>query len=545
MREGRSATGRGGGRLPLLAPLLVVLFASAADVGAQTRAEATGRANDLTTYRRPLGNDPATLDPARISDVYSRAVAEQLFDGLVRFDQTLTITPALAQFWKSSRDGLTWRFTLRKGVKFHHGRELTSDDVVFSLTRLLDPRLRSNAAEFFFPVKGARQFRDGRAASVAGITALDRYGVQVILDEPHAQFVSVLALGHAKILPRDAVEGRGDGFALQPVGTGPFRFVRWDRGKEVVLAANPEYFDGAPAVSRLVFRIFPGEPQDAIYRQFEQGALEDSPLPANARGNVSAPRVQYVRRTQFTARFYGFNTRMKPLDDRRVRQAIVHAVDRDTILREVFLDRYQPARGVVPPGTPGYNPALKPLGYDPARARELLRQAGYPDGRGLPPLVLWSAAKTDRVMKEHELMKRALAGVGVKVDVRYQTDWPAFSKGLSEGTLPIFLYAWFADIPDQHNFLFLLFHSKSPRNLFGYANPTVDDLLVHARGDPDLAHSVELYRRAEQMIVEDAPLLPVWHYVYEHVFQPYVRSVEVNGLGDPYLPLRKISLDRR
>src|SRR5215470_16564244 len=123
-------------------------------------------------YRRPLGNDPATLDPARLRDIYSLAVGQQLFDGLVQFDQTLSITPALAQFWVASRDGLTWTFTLRKGVKFHHGREVTSDDVVYSFTRLLDPKTRSGAADHFLGIQGAQDFREGRAERVAGLAAV-------------------------------------------------------------------------------------------------------------------------------------------------------------------------------------------------------------------------------------------------------------------------------------------------------------------------------------------------------------------------------------
>src|SRR5262249_14346797 len=130
-------------------------------------------------YRRPLGNEPATLDPARISDVYSRSVSQQIFDGLVQFDQNLMISPALATYWKASRDGLTWTFTLRRGVGFHHGREMTSDDVAYSLARLLDPRVKSEAADLFSGIKGAREFREGKAATVQGITVLDRYTVQV------------------------------------------------------------------------------------------------------------------------------------------------------------------------------------------------------------------------------------------------------------------------------------------------------------------------------------------------------------------------------
>jgi peptide/nickel transport system substrate-binding protein len=492
-------------------------------------------------YRRPLGNEPATLDPARISDVYSRSVSQQIFDGLVQFDQNLMISPALATYWKASRDGFNWTFTLRRGVAFHHGREMTADDVAYSLTRLLDPRVKSEAADLFSGVKGGRAFREGKAASVPGITVLDRYTVQVALTEALTPFVSLLAVGQAKIVPRDLVERQGEKFGNHPVGTGPFRFVRWDRGRELVLATNPEYFAGPPRLSEVRYRIFPGEPIDVIYREFEAGHLEDSPVPSETRPRAGA--YQHVKRPMFSVRFYGFNTRMKPLDDRRCREAIAAAIDRDSIRDVIFMRRYHPARGILPPGTPGFNPQVRDLPYAPDRARALLREAGYGEGRRFPPLTLWSSVRSERLSREHQAIKAALAAIGVPLEVRYETDWPTFARLLAEGKLPFFLQAWFADVPDPDNFLTKLFFSKSPRNVTGYANAQVDDLLSRARQEDDLPRRMELYRRAEQIIIDDVPIIPMWHYTYERLFQPYVRSIEVNGLGDPYIPLRKIWLE--
>jgi peptide/nickel transport system substrate-binding protein/oligopeptide transport system substrate-binding protein len=498
------------------------------------------------TYRRPLGNDPATLDPARVGDIYSRSVSQQIFDGLVQFDQTLTVTPALAQHWKASRDGLVWTFTLRRGVKFHHGREVTADDVVYSLTRLVDRRTRSAAADLFLNVKGAPEFREGRASTIAGLTAVDRYTVQVTLTETLAPFVSVLAVGHAKIVPREVVEDKGDeGFGVAPVGTGPFRFVRWDRGRAIELAANADYFEGAPRIAHLVYRVFPGEPWDAVYEEFQRGNLEDAPPPIrDYRRAIAAAGEGYVKRPLLSVRFYGFNTRVKPLGDRVVRQALTHAIDREAIIEEPFLGRHVIARGILPPGTQGYNPKVAGPAYDPKRARELLAQAGYPGGRGLPPIAIWAGARHEGILREHDLMRENLKAVGVQSEFHYQTDWPSFSRLLAEHRMPVFLYAWYADVPDPDNFLFKLFHSRSSRNFTGYASSRVDALLVRARNEPDVPRRVELYRRAEHAVLEDAPILPVWHYSYERIFQPYVRNVEVSGLGDAYIPFRKVRLAR-
>ena len=498
-----------------------------------------------TVYRRPLGAEPETLDPARINDVYSRSVAQQIFDGLVQFDQTLTVMPALAQFWKSSRDGLSWTFVLRKGVKFHHEREVTADDVVYSITRILDPRTRSGAADLFVGIKGAREFREGRAKSVAGLSAVDRHTVQVTLDDAQIPFVSVLAVGHAKIVPKDVVDREGHSFGLHPIGTGPFKFSGWERGKEIVLAANTEYFDGAPRISRLVYRIFTGEQTSAMYDEFRKKNLEDTPVPTQDYRTILARKDQtYVKRPMLSVRFFGFNTQSRPFQDRRVRQAFLHAINHEAIVEEAFLGRHVAARGILPPGTLGYNPQLRRYPYDPDTARQLLASAGYPDGRGFPPVAIWSGIRQEAFVRMYDLVKKYLHVVGVQADIQYQSDWPTFSRMLAEGKFPVFLYTWYADVPDPDNFLFKLFHSRGPRNLFGYANAAVDGLLIEARNSQDLQRRVGLFRRAEQLIIDDAPLIPIFHPTYERIFQPYVKSVEVNGLGDPYIPLRKIWLER-
>lgn len=393
------------GKRGLVLSSLFVLLALVAvpwtPVPAQERGGSKAPVPDGGVYRRPLGNDPSTLDPARIRDIYSLSVARQVLDGLVQFDQTLTITPALAQYWKASRDGLTWTFMLRKGVKFHHGREVTAEDVVYSFTRILDPQVKSGAADLFANIKGAREFREGRAKTVSGLSALDRHTVQVILDEAPVPFVSVLAVGHAKIVPKDVVEQQRDAFGTHPIGTGPFRFSRWERGKEIVLEANRDYFDGPPKLARVVYRIFPGENFAAMYEEFERGNLEDTPIPTQEYRRILAEGNHiYIKRPMQSVRFYGFNTRVKPLDDRRVRQAIIYAIDRGALVEEVLLGRYILAHGILPPGTQGFNPKVKGYPYDPQRSRELLAEAGYPGGRGLPPIQIWSSVKSERGLLE-------------------------------------------------------------------------------------------------------------------------------------------------
>jgi peptide/nickel transport system substrate-binding protein/oligopeptide transport system substrate-binding protein len=307
----------------------------------------------------------------------------------------------------------------------------------------------------------------------------------VVLNEALTPFVSVLAVGHAKIVPRDIVEQQGDAFGANPVGTGPFKFVRWEPGKEIVLAANTDSFDGAPRLARLVYRIFPGEAIGHICQEFEQGNLEESSVPPMCRNKISDPRYQYVRRPTFSVRFYGLNTRAKPLSDVRVRQAIAHALDREAMVQEIFLGQHQPARGILPAGMPGYNPQLRTPGYNPTRARALLKEAASPRDAGCP------RSRSGRRPGASGSRRRCWASSassppsGSPPEVQYETNWPAFSQRLIEGRFSMFVYAWHADVPDPDNFLFKLFHSQSPRNLTRYANPIVDDLLFQARRERD------------------------------------------------------------
>jgi peptide/nickel transport system substrate-binding protein/oligopeptide transport system substrate-binding protein len=310
-----------------------------------------------------------------------------------------------------------------------------------------------------------------------------------------------------------------------------------------VLAANTDYFDRPPKLARLVFRIFGGRLEGA-FPEFQSGALEDSWIPTkDYRQIIASQAYQYVRRPIFNLRHYGLNTRTKPLDDRRVRQAILYAIDRETVVSDIWLGRHTLARGILPPGTLGFNPKLKGYAYEPARARELLAQAGYPGGRGLPPLTIWSTVRSEEVIREHERMRKDLEAVGITAELQYNPDWPSFSRAMQERKLPIFLRAWFADVPDPENFLAKLFHSGSPFNYMSYANPAVDALLDKARAERDLARRVEVYRRAEELILHDVPVIPLSHQTYERVFQPYVKGIEVSGLGDAYIPFRKVWLE--
>ncbi len=523
--------------------VLILIFGSlAAPAWAQEKAQAA-TPKFGGTYRRPLGNNPATLDPALIADTYGFTVAQQIFDGLVQYDGTLTIVPAIAQSWKATRDGLNWTFTLRKGVKFHNGREVTANDVVYSFTRILDPKTGSKAAQVFLKVKGAKDYVEGRAKTVQGFRALDQYTVQIELEEVAAPFVATLAVGYAKIVPREVVEELGPGFGSRPVGTGPFKFTSWKKDEDIVLEANQDYFASRPFLDRLDYKIYPGTPTDKMFASFENGGLEDSLIPASELEQVQGTRkYQFVRRPILGIRFLGLNISQGPLANPLVRQAFNYAIDREALVRDIHKNRYKAAYGFLPPGMYGYDPQFRPYPFDPQRARALLAKAGYPGGRGLPVIQLWSSVRTPDFESEHEAIQRYLADIGIRVDLQYNTNWPAFKALAQEGRLPIFRWGWVADVPEPDNFLYQLFHSQGPTNLTRYHNTQVDRVLDRARAEQAYLKRIELYRQAENLIMEDSPVIPLSYYSYERVFQPYIQSIEVSALGDPYIPMRKIWL---
>src|SRR5712691_893289 len=283
-------------------------------------------------YRRALTHDPTMLDPAFVADIYSRTVVRQLFDGLVQYDAHLKPIPAIAEFWETSRDGLTWTFTLRQGVKFHHGREVTAQDFVYSFTRLLDPKRPSGPLiDFLRHIQGVDDFLHGKTASIRGLKAVDRYVFQLLLQEPYAPSLSVLGLGNAAVVPQEEVERLGENFARAPVGTGPFKLVRWEPRKEIVLEANEDYYEGRPFLDRIVFKI--GGTFEKDFDEFLEGNLEEAIVPSERTDEILTDpkyqKYQFIRKPMLSLLYIGFNTHHKPFDDKRVRQAFNYAVDKE------------------------------------------------------------------------------------------------------------------------------------------------------------------------------------------------------------------------
>ena len=494
-------------------------------------------------YRAPLPWNPRTLDPAFSTDIYSVTLIQQIFDGLVQFDQNLNLVPALATSWKVSSDGLVYTFNLRSNANFHNGRQVTAEDFVYSFTRILDPKEESSALSFFQRIKGAAAYRNGESNEVVGLREIDAHTLEITLQEPFAPFLSVLAMISSKVVPREEIERLGKKFGYHPVGTGPFRLESWE-GNRIVLRGNNNYFEGRPNLDRVVYTIYAGAQYDKIYEDFLSGQLEESAVfGANREKLASTTLYQFYRKPSLSLQFYGMNCLTTALKERTVRQALNYAIDKERIVREVYKDQFLPATTILPPGMPAYIPENAAYDYDPDKAKSLLNKAGYgPSGEKLSLTVL-SASKSSAAQKELALIAKDLAAVGIELEIHYETDWPTFEATLRSGKIQLYRYAWFADIPDPDNFLNILLGSKSRYNFMQYSNPKVDRLLSQALTETEILRRVELYREAERLILADAPMIPWIYLTFESVFQPYVKGLEISALGRPYIPLKKIWLD--
>jgi peptide/nickel transport system substrate-binding protein/oligopeptide transport system substrate-binding protein len=532
-------------KFPLILVLAVSLALACQREPAKTGEQRASPPRRGGTYRAALPWQPRTLDPAFSTDVYSVTIIQQVFDGLVQFDQNLNVVPALASTWRVSSDGLVYTFTLRQDARFHNGRSVTADDFVSSFTRILDPRQNSSALGFFERIQGADAYRRGKARTVSGLKAPDPYTLEITLKEPFAPFLSVLAMKSSKAVPREEVEQRGEDFARHPVGTGPFRLESFQPDR-IVLAANPDYFEGAPYLEQVVYSIYPGYQQEKMADEFVAGRLEDLPFFKGIQERISGKgRYQFVRKPSLTLMFYGMNCTAEPLADLRIRQGIAYALNKDRIVEEVYKDQFVPAKTILPPGMVGYTPDNAAYTYNPNEARRLLASAGYGPSRKRLSLTLLSASKSSAAQKELALISTDLAEVGIDLQVQYETDWPAFEAALARKGLQLYRYAWSADIPDPDNFLGILCASRSRYNFMHYHNSEVDRLLSQALRETEMLKRVGLYRDAERIILAEMPLIPWIYWTPESAFQPYVKGLEISALGQPYVPLKRIWLDRR
>ncbi len=515
--------------------------------GASPAAGSTPLPDRVEGELRLFGPDPITLDPACASDAGSAEYIVEVFSGLVSFDRELNLIPDIASGWDISDDGTVYTFHLRTNVQFHDGsRRVTASDFKFSMERALNPRTQSTVGEVYLDdIVGARAFVSGEANEVTGIRVIDDNTLEITIDAPKSYFLAKLSYPTGFVVDQrevgDSTCFSGANWTLRPNGTGPFRLAEWSLGQRIELEANSRYYlDPMPSLAKVTYILAGG----SALIMYETDEIDLTGVGVNdierIRDLNDPLNAEFVEVESMDTFYIGFNTQEPPFNDRRVRQALAMAIDKeflaDTILKELVVA----ANGILPPGIPAYNPNLEGLPYDPDRALELLDDAGGPEllndkvlltsGRGasLGPIV-------DALLLMWE------QNLGVTITVQ-QEDFGLFLRDLDEGDFDMFDLGWIADYPDPQNFLDIKLHSQSDNNETAYSNPQVDELLEQARTEPVEETRFRLYREAEAIIVQDAPWIPLYHGKANALIKPYVEGYVVPPFVIPNL--RYISISR-
>lgn len=485
------------------------------------------------------------LDPASIKTATAADVATNLFETLVRSGEGSEILPALAESWEISGDGRIYHFMLREGARFHNGREVTASDVRYSFERVLREGERTGAW-IFSPIEGADDYVGGRAERVEGIEVLDDRTLRITLARPLAFFLSTLCVGNAAVVPREEVEREGAPFRDRPVGSGPFRLVEYAAGRRVELERF-DAGDGRPYVDRVTFEV--GVADGEIEERFLSGELsylKDPPRDLVARLERGEPAAGVVlRAVQLQTERLIFDCGYPPFDNREVRRAICHAIDKGRYVREAYGEGGVVASGPIPPGLLGHDPDYVGLEHDPDRARAILARAGFVAGLRTS---LWST-RGSVPAEGAARIRDDLAAVGVDLELR--TVEPAeFALGRERGLIPIALRSWFADYADPDNFTYVLFHSSN-EGLFSsnYRNAEVDRLAERARALMDREERGAVYVRLARLVVEDAPSVFLMHRRVLVVHQPVVEGLRLHMLTPVVRPvdiwLRDVAADER
>jgi ABC-type transport system substrate-binding protein len=485
-------------------------------------------ANQGTLIATLGARDPTTLDPALAGDVVSAMVIRQLFTGLVRLDANLEVQPDLAERWDLSADGRTYTFFLRPDARFADGTPLTAEDVAYSLERAADPTLTAfpPAATYLNDIVGVAAKLAGQAATISGLEVLDPQTLRLTIDAPKAYFLAKLAHPTSFVVDRRAVEAGGARWTAQPNGSGPFTIERWDHDELLVLARNLNFYREPARIDRVRFLM--GAAAANPLTLYEQGRIDltDVPTYALARAqDTSGPlAAELVSVPQLALTFVGMNVSLPPFDDPLVREAFAIVIDRERLANVTLQGGAQAARGILPPGIPGYNANLPAPAVDVERARSLLAQSRYGGPEGLPPIAAygsWAGVIRDVVARD----------LGVTIEVREYEESGAFFEALKRAEFQIYGTGWVADYPDPENFLDVLFRSGATYNYASYSNPAVDALLDRAAVETDEAKRYALYQEAEQLILADAAVIPLYHGIDHVLIKPYVRGLEVTPLG--------------
>ncbi|MEM6804267.1 MAG: ABC transporter substrate-binding protein [Bacteroidota bacterium] len=528
---------------------------------------------DKQVFRMNLSETLNSLDPAFASARTKIWMTSQLFNGLVSLDSQLNIQPSIARSYEISEDRKTYTFQLKKGVYFHKdplfgpdsSRSVTAHDFVYSFNRICDPDLGSSGFWIFRDkIPGIEAFRSGESKQISGFRALNDSVFQVSLSRPFPAFISLLAMPFAFVVPKEIVDHYGDDFSSHPIGTGPFRFYRWQEGQSLILHKNPAYFEqdetgqalpylDAVEVSFMSSRL-------SAFIEFIQDKLDfigdldnsykDEVLYPDGRIKEDYQRnYQVILAPQLNIEFLCFQmdeeaevSKGHPIRDVRIRKAINHAIDKEKLVKYLLNGMGYPAHaGIVPQGMPGFNADLSAYPYDLQKARDLLKEAGYPQGKGLPELVLNSTAKYAAIS---EFVQKSCEHIGIKINVQ-NMEGGALRTESKASKLNFWRASWIADYPDPENYLGLLYGSNfSPDgpNRTHYKDERFDQLYNKSLSIRKDSLRFIVYQKMDSLAMADAPIVPLYYDKSFRILQKGISGMVSNPMNHLFLKrVRKTS----
>ncbi|MEK4387376.1 ABC transporter substrate-binding protein [Solibacillus sp. FSL W7-1464] len=478
---------------------------SSTDTDSNTTDNSSSSTPQVLVFGR--GADSVSLDPGIVTDGESFKVTQNLFETLLNFgEQDTTINPGLAKEWEVSEDGLTYTFQLQEGVKFHDGTDFNAEAVIKNINRW-----KGGKEEDFYYFNS--MFKAEGEDIIKDVTAEGDYTVVFTLSRPQAPFLKNLAMSPFGIGSPTAFEAAGDKFGDNPVGTGPFKFTDWKRNDSITIEKFEDYWqEGLPKLDKVIFRSIPDN--SARLNELMAGNIDlaDGINPSDGKTVEGDSTLQLIERPSMNIGYLGLTNTRAPFDNKLVRQAVNYAIDKQAIVDAFFEGRAEVAANPMPPSISGYNDAISPYPYDPEKAKSLLAEAGY-DGKEIE---LWAMPVPRPYMpdgaKVAEVIQKNLEDVGIPSKI-VTFEWATYLEKANNGEADAFMLGWTGDNGDADNFIYTLLDKDNigSNNYAYYTNEEVHSLLIQAQSETDENVRNELYKKAQEIIHDDAPWVPLAH----------------------------------
>lgn len=465
------------------------------------------------------GGDSESLDPGSTTDGESSRVTQQVLEGLIAFDkESFDLKPALAHDWEVSDDGLKYTFYLEEGVTFHDGTPFNAEAVKINFERWADPEHEYAFTDdgYVYSMYGTMfgGYKGDPGHVIEEINVVNDYEIEFILNQPLGFFLQNMGMSYFAITSPAALEEYGPNINENPVGTGPFKFVSWTKDDSIVLEKFEDYrIEGLPKLDRVIFEVIPDNAARLVALRSGEIDIMDGLNPDDAAGVETEEDLVLLTRAENNIGYLGFNTQKEPLDIKEVRQAINYAIDKQAIADALYAGYATTAKNPLPPGYLGYNDDVEPYEYDPDKARELLAEAGFPDGMELE---LWTMPVARPYMPDPEtvaqIVQNNLAEVGIDVTI-VREEWAPYLEKTSQGEHQLYMLGWSGTNGDPDYFLSSLLHGSNAgtSNREFYQNDEVDELLDAAKRAVDQDERAELYAQAQEIIAEDSPMVTLVH----------------------------------